>query len=96
MRALFTAPREMAAFKAAGGEPAALQAGYHAKDMPMLARAFTLVKGLTDKAAMRPVDFNGGTKNQEVSNRFYAFLYQFLDLADMGIFQDIRNKWFMS
>ena len=44
MRAMFSAPREMAAFKAAGGEVAALQAGYHAKDMPMLARAFTLVK----------------------------------------------------
>ena len=55
MHAFFAAPREMAAFKAAGGEVAALQAGYHAKDMPMLARAFTLVKAannLADKAAM--------------------------------------------
>ena len=55
IRSFFAAPREFAAFKAAGGEPAALQAGYHAKDMPMLARAFTLVKAannLADKAAM--------------------------------------------
>ena len=55
MHDLFAAPREMAAFKAAGGEPAALQAGYHAKDMAMLARAFTLVRAarnLTDQAAM--------------------------------------------
>ncbi len=55
MRRLFSAPREMAEFKAAGGEVAALQAGYHAKDMPMLARAFTLVRAarnLTDQAAM--------------------------------------------
>jgi hypothetical protein len=46
----------MAAFKAAGGEPAALQAGYHAKDMPMLARAFTLYKaatGCTDDDAVK-------------------------------------------
>ena len=58
VHAYFSAPREMAAFKAAGGEVAALQAGYHAKDMPMLARAFVLVKAannLTDKAAMEEI-----------------------------------------
>ena len=53
---LFRVPRERAAFKAAGGEQAALQAGYHTKEMPMLARAFTLFKaatGCTDDDAMR-------------------------------------------
>ena len=58
MRRLFSAPREMAAFKAAGGEVAALQAGYHAKDMPMLARAFVLVKAakvVDDETALKDV-----------------------------------------
>ena len=58
MHAFFAAPREMAAFKAAGGEVAALQAGYHAKDMPMLARAFVLVKGakvVDDETALKDI-----------------------------------------
>ena len=58
MRRLFSAPREMAEFKAAGGEVAALQAGYHAKDMPMLARAFVLVKAakvVDDETALKDV-----------------------------------------
>ena len=58
MHAFFAAPREMAAFKAAGGEVAALQAGYHAKDMPMLARVFTLVKGakvVDDETALKDI-----------------------------------------
>ena len=58
VRAYFSAPREMAAFKAAGGEVAALQAGYHAKDMPMLARAFVLVKAakvVDDETALKDV-----------------------------------------
>ncbi|MBP5299968.1 MAG: hypothetical protein J6Y80_01055, partial [Victivallales bacterium] len=52
---LFTEPRQVAAFKAAGGEQAALLAGYHIREIPMLARCFALHKaatGCTDEEAM--------------------------------------------
>jgi hypothetical protein len=58
IRSFFAEPREMAAFKAAGGEGRAVYAGYHAKDMPMLARCFALVKAArhdSDEEALRAV-----------------------------------------
>ena len=80
MRAFFSAPREMAAFKAAGGEPAALLEGYHAKDMPMLARAFTLVKAannLTDQAAMTEI-LNPASR----SRRLFSYGGRFIETPD--------------
>lgn len=55
MQALFTGPREVAAFKAAGGEPASALAGYHVREIPLLAKCFALHKeatGCTDEEAM--------------------------------------------
>lgn len=55
IRSLFAEPRERAAFKAAGGDVRATEAGYHMSEIPMLARIFSLVKAaknLSDDEAM--------------------------------------------
>ena len=80
MRRLFSAPREMAAFKAAGGEVAALQAGYHAKDMPMLARAFVLVKGakvVDDETALKDI-----LKPDSQSRLLFSYGGRFVDTPE--------------
>ena len=55
-RTIFAEPREVAAFKAADGEGRAVYAGYHAKDIPMLAQTFVFYKaatGCTDDEAIQ-------------------------------------------
>ena len=96
VRAYFSAPREMAAFKAAGGEVAALQAGYHAKDMPMLARVFTLVKAakvVDDETALKDI-----LKPDSQSRLLFSYGGRFIDTPEnfrrglllMGKFREWR------
>ena len=96
MRRLFSAPREMAEFKAAGGEVAALQAGYHAKDMPMLARVFTLVKAakvVDDETALKDI-----LKLDSQSRLLFSYGGRFIDTPEnfrrglllMGKFREWR------
>ena len=49
--AIRVSPQELAAFRAAGGEVRAVEAGYHKSEMPMLAKAFALCKAARPESA---------------------------------------------
>lgn len=92
---LFRVPRERAAFKAAGGEVRALEARYHASEIPMLARIFSLVKAaknLSDEEAMQE------TLNPASQSRLlFSYGGRFIESADgfrrgMELMEKFR-KW---
>ncbi len=49
--AIRVSPQELAAFRAAGGDVRAVEAGYHKSEMPMLAKAFALCKAARPESA---------------------------------------------